>query len=351
MSKKTTRPEPTPAEKLESLESQYRQLDAEVQLTDIKDRVEDLEAQVNGALSMVRELRSKGYLYEPDLENRSLELRTQWAKLRPNLMKELEAQQDRLEQAKKRVDVQLRGARGAGSGLAKTLPRLEDGLADLEAKVESSEAAVRGLYDGFSGQLGKLRHHLSQVKWMMEQAAESTFDWLPDEGVLRAVKANWVRNQEDELEGVLFLTDQRMLFERKETVATKKVLFITTEKEKVQEAMLEFALASIKEAKGENKGLLGHEDHLFIEADSNAPLPNMHFHLDGQDCDLWVRTIQRAKRGEFDNSRIEPISEEEENRLREAPTKCNACGANFNSPLLRGQKEITCSYCGSVTRI
>lgn len=351
MSKKTTRPQPTPKEQLESLERQHRQLDAAVQMADLKDRIEDLQADVNGALSLVKDLRKRGYLYEPDLEDRALELRGQWAKLRPSLFKELEEQQERLEQAKKVTDVRMRGARAAGAGLAKELPKLEGSLEDLEAKVDSAQSAVRGMYDGFSGQLGELRGHLNQVKWMMEQAAESTFNWLPDEGVLRAVKANWIRNKEDEFTGVLFLTDQRLLFERKETVATKKVLFITTEKEKIQEPLLEVALASVKEVKGENKGLMGHEDHLFIEADTKAPLPMIHFHLDGQDCDLWVRTIQRANQGEFDDQRIEPISEEEEDRLRQAPTKCSACGANFDSPLLRGQKEIVCAYCGSVTRI
>jgi hypothetical protein len=351
MTEKSQIDKPTPAEQLERLERQYRDLEAEATLADAKDRVEDLQAQVNDALNSVKDLRKLGYLFEPDLEQRALDMRTQWAKLRPGLMKELEQQEERLATAKKGVDVQMRGARSGGPGLAKAVNRLDDGLADLEAKVDSAEAAVSGLYDGFSSQLSELERHVYMLNWSLEQAAESTFDWLPGEGLLRAVNANWIRNKEDEPRGVLFLTDQRMLFERKETVATKKVLFITTEKETIQEPMLEFALASIKEARAEDKGLMGHEDHIFLDTDSNAPLPHMHFHLDGQDCSLWVRTIQRASRGEFDDQRVEPISEEEEERLRQAPTKCSACGSTFDAPLLRGQKEIVCAYCGSVVRL
>ena len=351
MTEKPTRPKPTPAERLERLEREYHDLESKVVLAETKDRVEDLASNVSGTLQQVKELRSKGYLYEPDLEDRAIELRRQWANLRPDLMEEIEAQRDRLERSKKSVDVLIRGARAGNVTQSKAVNRLETGMADLDAEIEAAQDSIRGMYDGFSSRLSKLRSHLHEIKWMMEQAAESSFDWLPTEGVLRAVNANWVRNQEDEPRGVLFLTDQRMLFERKEEVATKKVLFITTEKEMVQEPLLDFPLASVKEAKAENKGLMGHEDHLFIEADSNAPLSHMHFHLDGQDCKLWVRTIQRAGRGEFDDQRIEPISEVEEERLRQAPTKCSACGGTFDAPLLRGQTEITCAYCGSVTRV
>ncbi|MFP3854623.1 MAG: hypothetical protein ACLFWD_10065 [Anaerolineales bacterium] len=351
MTERPQAPKPTPAERLTRLEREYRGLESKVVLAEIKDRVEDLESNVNGTLQQVKDLRNKGYLYEPDLEERALELRKQWAKLRPGLAKEVDDQRGRLEKAKKPVDVMIRGARAGGVTQAKAVDKLEAGLGDLEAEYRTAEKSIQGMYDGFSSRLSKLRSHLQEVKWMMEQGAESAFDWLPNEGILRAVSANWVRNQEDEPRGVLFLTDQRILFERKETVATKKVLFITTEKEKIQKPLLEIALPSIRQTKAENKGLMGHEDHLYLECDSEAPLPRVHFHLDGQDCELWARKIQRAIRGEFDDQRIEPISEEEEARLQNAPTKCSACGATFSSPILRGQRELACSYCGSVERL
>ena len=56
--------------------------------------------------------------------------------------------------------------------------------------------------------------------------------------MVRAVKALWTRDeQEDKTDpkGILFLTDQRLLFEQREEIATKKVLFVTTERKKVQE--------------------------------------------------------------------------------------------------------------------
>ena len=45
-----------------------------------------------------------------------------------------------------------------------------------------------------------------------------------------AVRATWQKGGEDNPQGILYLTDQRLLFEQKQEIGAKKVLFITTEK-------------------------------------------------------------------------------------------------------------------------
>ena len=73
-----------------------------------------------------------------------------------------------------------------------------------------------------------------------EENLEFTFETssgklLAHEYVIIGVKAVWTKDgkeNKDDPEGVLFLTDQRILFEQKEEVATKKFLFITKERER-----------------------------------------------------------------------------------------------------------------------
>jgi DNA-directed RNA polymerase subunit RPC12/RpoP len=38
-------------------------------------------------------------------------------------------------------------------------------------------------------------------------------------------------------------------------------------------------------------------------------------------------------------------------RIRNAPQQCTKCGAAITDPILRGQTEIPCEYCGNVMRI
>jgi len=37
--------------------------------------------------------------------------------------------------------------------------------------------------------------------------------------------------------------------------------------------------------------------------------------------------------------------------VKNAPTQCPSCGAAFTKPVLRGQTEIHCEFCGAVTRL
>ncbi len=118
-----------------------------------------------------------------------------------------------------------------------------------------------------------------------------------------AVKATWTRdNREDrdDPQGVLYLTDQRMIFEQKQEVATKKVLFITTERKLVQEMQLEFAVDRVTDVRGSKQGMFKNEDFLELTLATGAPVKSTQFHIFGQDCMAWVGLINRARTHEFD---------------------------------------------------
>ncbi len=185
---------------------------------------------------------------------------------------------------------------------------------------------------------------------MMTWLAEAKFKLLPTEGLYAAVEAKWDRDGKDDPKGLLYLTDQRLLFEQKEDVATKKFLFIATEKEKVQQVLLDLPVAVVDEARASKKGLLGHEDHLDLALAAEAPVRAAHFHLDGQDSKLWEQLLARAKARDFDKERAVKVDQAVIAKAANAPTQCANCGAAFTKPILRGQTEITCEFCGTVAR-
>jgi hypothetical protein len=65
----------------------------------------------------------------------------------------------------------------------------------------------------------------------------------------------------------------------------------------------------------------------------------------------WLQMIGRAKAGDYSTDRAVELAEADLERVRNAPEQCPNCGAAITSPVLRGQNEITCEYCGVVTRI
>jgi hypothetical protein len=339
--------------RIDNLKSTLEEVQKKALLTSVSDQAEDVETQSNRVADLARSVREKGFAWEKDLEPKCLDFRKRWAELKPGVMqaivRESSSLKPRLAQAG--ADVAQAATRAVNPAAASiVLPPIENSLDTLKTAAEAAEGTVSGMFDSLASDLGTLEHHLTQIAWMMDQSAASKVAWLAAETPVLAVKAKWDRDGKDDPQGVLFLTDQRLAFERKEDVATKKVLFITTDKERVQESLLEIPLTDLKEVTASKKGLMGHEDHLDFVFASGAKIPKAHFHIDGQDSNLWQATIGRIKSGEIEKSRVAPISEEEKQRLRNAPTKCSSCGGALNAPILRGQTEIHCPYCGAVTR-
>ncbi len=352
---KSSAPDPMEAvrRRVDDLKDTLKEIQEKALLTSARDQAEDVETQANRVFDLARAVRERGYAWEKDLEPKCLDFRKRWAELKPSVMQSITRESASLKArvAQAEADVAQAAARAANPAAADAvLPAVEQSLDTLKGAAEAAEKAVLGMFDETASDLGTLESNLTNISWMIDQAAASKIEWLAAETAVLAVKAQWDRGGKEDPKGILYLTDQRLAFERKEDVATKKVLFIATEKEKVQEAMLIVPLADVTEVTASKKGLMGHEDHLDFGFTSAAPVRKAHFHIDGQDCNKWQATIGRVKDGEIEKSRVTPISEEEKQRLRNAPTKCSSCGGVIKAPILRGQTEIHCTYCGAVTR-
>jgi phage shock protein A len=352
---KSSAPDPMEAvrRKVDDLKDNLKEIQEKAMLTSARDQAEDVETQANRVFDLARGVRERGYAWEKDLETKCLDFRKRWAALKPSVMQSITRETASLKPrvAKAETDVAQAVARAVNPLAAKAvLPRVEQSLDTLKGAAEAAENAILGMFDTMASDLGKLESHLKEISWVIDQAAAAKIEWLASESVVLAVKAKWDKDGKDDPKGVLYLTDQRLAFERKEDVATKKVLFIATEKEKVQEVLLIVPLSEMQEVTASKKGLMGHEDHLDFKFTTAAPARKAHFHIDGQDCNMWQATIGRVKDGEIEKSRVNPISEEEKKRLRGAPTKCSSCGGAIKAPILRGQTEIHCTYCGAVTR-
>src|SRR5262249_49684246 len=113
-----------------------------------------------------------------------------------------------------------------------------------------------------------------------------------------------IGNDKEPPEGNLFLTDRRLLFEQKQEIVKKKVLFIATEKELVHQLLLETPLSAVTSITASKKGLLGHEDHLDLAYGGKSA----HFHINGQDSKTWQALVEKAKSGALQGERAVPMA-------------------------------------------
>ncbi len=351
---------PSPIQQLagdiSALKAKVGNLQNSVRLNQARDALEDLQTKVNGLGQRIANLRAKGYVFEKELENQAAAFVEQWAALAPGVQQQVNVQAAALQASLRPIEVQMVQLNAAAHNPAMARPllaTLQSNVDLLEDKVSAAERSIRGMYDKFDNAVYQLTKHLTDIEYMLAQLAEASFQLLPTEAGIAAVKAVWCRTgkeQKDDPQGVLFLTDQRILFEQKEEVATKKVLFVATEKQKVQNLMLETPVALLDVVTTSKAGLLKNEDHIEIRFQPGAPYSNAHFHI-WQDCALWQGLLNKAKAKEFDKDRAVAIDQAEVEKIKSAPTKCPACGATMDVVILRGQDSVRCEYCGAVIRL
>lgn len=354
----TTAPNPAEeiAQQISSLQSQLSTLQEGARLTSLRDSLEDLHTTVNNLDQEIAGLRARGYAFNKGWETQAQDFAQQWRTLRPGITRQIEDQAHSLQTSLAPIEsqiTQLAGRANNPTAARPLLSRAEAAVSTLEGKISAAENSIRGMFDQFSGEVYYVSAGMEEANYMLTEISEATFQLLSTEAGIRAVKAVWAKDgkeRKDDPEGVLYLTDQRLIFEQKEKVATKKVLFVTTEKKLVQQLLWECPVALVEEVKTEKQGFLKNEDHLHINLASGAPYTSVHVHI-WSDCEAWSALIKRAKSKDFDQDRAIAITEAEVEKVKSAPESCTSCGATVGQVVLRGMDSLTCNYCGHVMRL
>jgi prefoldin subunit 5 len=351
---------PSIAEQVAALESDLSGVQQSATLASLRDRVEDIGATIERLPGALKQVRDRGYLYKNFLENKIKVLSDQWGPLKPQVEREIRTHAANLQRALQAVEAEMTKLRAAGTNVARAKPlvrTVEGGIKDLESKVQAAERAVAGMFDTVETNIQQTNRQIEEIAWLLDQVDQSAVEWSASERPIIGVRAKWWREGKKQgPDGVLYLTNERLAFEQKEEVATKKVLFIATEKETVQEFLLAAPIGAIAEVKASHMGLGGHQDHIDLTFGPGVDYPIAHFHLQGQDCEMWQATINRVKSGEIEREMVALSAAEVERMAQEAeaisnaPTACPTCGATFTQSITKGMHEITCEYCGSVTR-
>ena len=203
------RPPPTPVttppaanEALQAEIGRFNDLQSKLMLTSVNDDLEDIESAINALPANVENIRARGYVFKSYLEKKVETLTTQWRDLRPRAESAIKTQAQSLQTDATNVQNTLN--RGALAGAA---------LTSLESKVDAAIRNLQGMYDTVDDNVNQTQQQVDDVSWTLQQAAQASFGFLATEAPVEAVPANWKKpDDKDGVEGVLYLTDQRLIF-------------------------------------------------------------------------------------------------------------------------------------------
>jgi len=333
---------------LETLSQRMEGLYEAASLEDIHRDLEDVDSALATLPAEIEAIRARGYVFRSFLERKAQVLADQWADMRDRVVREIERRSRELEQDIAEAERALQSAQSGGST---QIARAESAIRMLESKVSAAQDSIEAMFDTFDDNVAQTQAQVEAVEWALDQADQASFDFYPGEDLVAACQAQFLETKKDGPKGVLFLTDGRLIFEQKEEVATKKVLFITTEKETVQELVFEVPIGHVEEVKASQAGFLGHKEMLEVRFAPEADISEARLRLLGADNEEWAGLIGRVRSGDIEKERTQPKEEEAVEEAREAPTKCPTCGALLTATVVKGMREITCEYCGTVIRL
>ena len=336
-----------------ALRSRYDTLFREAALTDLSSQVGEITRDVSKLPDEIARVRSRGYAFAAYLEQKADVLAQQWRDVRGQVETIITEDSDRLrhevERLRRRVD-SAENLQESPAALQSQLPDLERGIDMAEQLLKDAKARVENLSSTLERDATQTLQQLTTINWYLDQRDEASFEFLAAEKLFLAAKAEWVEKgkSKDDPDGILYLTDQRLVFEQKETTGKKLGLFGG---KKTQELEWEIPLNQIEGVEAENKGFLGGKDMLNFTIGSGAPYARIVVEVKGGvKSKFWAAQIERMIKGDTDDERaIQPDPEMIE-AIRNAPTECFSCGGTLPQ-LVAGQRQMECPYCGAVVRV
>ena len=355
---------PTPISPVEQLKKdlaatqrEVNDLQSKINLPSIQDKLEDLQIKVNGLLKRISDLRQKKYVFDTSLEVNAKDFVKRWHPIHTNTKVRLNQELIHLKADIKPIEQQLVRAFANPNNVPLTrqiLNPFKVSVENLSKKVAASESLLRGMYDSFERELNVFSKNFENIEWTIKEFESSNIKLLMHEFLIMGVKAVWTKDgneEKDDPEGILYLTDQRIFFEQKEEVTTKKFLFITKERELRQEVLIDIPVKLIESVQTAKQGIFKNQDFLEINFTSGAQYNSAQFHIHNQDCEDWKGLINKIQSGDFDKNRTEQVDEEVIEKIKNAPTICPQCGATITVPILRGMEQYSCEFCGCIIKL
>jgi hypothetical protein len=320
-----------------AIQSEVNQIQDELMLAEAREELEELENEVQSLARDLADVRARGYAVESDLEGDIAILTAQWERVKGNAEKTIGLQAGILAEQTQNIQSLMSQLAGMSGNLAAARPvymQLKSALASAEAQAAAAQETVYSQFDDYAAEVEGMDAHLDWVDWMLDALATASFRLLATESGVAATEASFAFAGMEPENGVLILTDQRLLWEDRVGDYELKV-----------DAPLSWV---------EKATLEGAEDGaetLVFTFGGQSPLPLGRFILAAPVGEDWLQMIGRARGGEYHADRAVEIDPAEIERVKNAPTQCPNCGAQFTMPVLRGQTEMTCEFCSTVTRI
>jgi hypothetical protein len=310
------------------------------QLSDIENRVNRIDDTVSKLSPRISTVRQMNYRIQTNFEVDQLKAAERWATIGPMIKSEVSSRVPPLKTELNSLESDINARR--------MLPSFDlSGLTGLDLRINTVRALVYDLSSRIQGEMGELNSILAPLEQgiavaeaVVKLISAASFQWKEGETPVIAVNA---KDMNEKTEGVLTLTNLRIIYESEKEVVLKKTLFIATEKKKERTTVFERPIGSVSKITKGRVGLLAGAG-LYIE--SKQGNPQLKLDTKSEDADLVVKFYGLITSGEIDEEfkKLKPVTQK---TADERIVLCPKCGAPYTDEIYRGQLTVQCKYCGT----
>lgn len=213
---------------LSSLDFSVRSLRTKASLSDLTSEVSQMTQDLSTQETRLKELRDLGYVFDDEMEDTITKNATSWKGMKVSVESEIRRKARELQKEMDEIDtniVRLQALVNRPQSAETSINRAKALVDSLTEEAETASMSIRSRYNSISNDISSINSRLYFLEWMLGELHQASFDLLETEAPVSAAKVRWYHDGKEDKkdpEGILFLTDQRLILELHEKVVKKK---------------------------------------------------------------------------------------------------------------------------------
>lgn len=162
---------------------------------------------------------------------------------------------------------------------------------ELKTRMEAAESAIHDCFSELANDVRSVEQRVAHLERVAESLARATFTLRPGEALVDAVEGTYHPSVKETAEGVLFLTEQRLIFEQRQEVTSRARFLPFSKSRRVDEVRFDESLEHLTDIMvSERQGA----DTLVLTLHAPARTRTATFALQAR-VQAWHRLLQEAR--------------------------------------------------------
>jgi DNA-directed RNA polymerase subunit RPC12/RpoP len=309
-------------------------------LSDSESKVSSIDEVISKLPSRISSLRQSNYLLQTNLEEDQLKAADSWAMLEPSIKADVLGRTAALKTEFSSLEREVYAYRASSSYGGGNLSSLNQRISTQRAQVNSLNSRVQSELVKINSILTPIEKNLTAAESTVNFTSSASFKWMEGETPVIAISA---KDMNEGVDGILTLTNQRILYEKEKETVVNKFLFIVTEKKNERQTSIVKPIGAVSSM---SKGQVGffEGEGLYIEFKQD----NTSLKLDtsSDEANELIKFYNMIISGQIDED-LDGKKPVDKTPVAKRLITCPNCGAPYTDEIYRGQQTVQCKYCNA----